>query len=323
MSCLGSDRQQGHEHEQGHTKIPQIPAPHAPDLSPACQSQLHEWDLLDGRNTPDWESPKVCPSSRGWAGGCASSRDTCGLCSRGKASSSGCPSLQGPPACPFQVPFPSPGCVPAPGLCCLPAPRCSTLSWLGAATDRCHECHQSHPCHPRRVALCCPGLRGDAPGTGTLFWVCHLGYGQGCGHLSSLGLPVLGFPGKGVWREWKPREMQLERCWLRCFVMILKPLEAGALCVPLAPVWGALQWAPIPAQGVLPVKLVTLQPALCPQAWQPPPVSMQGTEPGHRALAVAVWAGPAGVAAPHTHGQTDRWTMPSDKLQPQKFPLCC
>lgn len=92
--------------------------------------------------------------------------------------------------------------------------------------------------------------------------------------------------------------------------MILKPLGAGELCVPLAPAqqppdWGALQWAPIPAQGVLPVKLVTLQPALCPQAWQPPPVSMQGTEPGHRALAVAVWPGPAGVAAPHTHGQMD------------------
>lgn len=72
---------------------------------------------------------------------------------------------------------------------------------------------------------------------------------------------------------------------------------------------------------------MTLQPALqCPH---PPasrprcPCRTLGTESDHRAPAVAVWAGSAGVAAPHTHGRMDGRMTPNDKVQPQKFPPCC
>lgn len=135
----------------------------------------------------------------------------------------------------------------------------------------------------------------------------------------------------GSAHAWLPRERHLEGVETTDKVLaevfcddVGNPWGQGALRVPLgscsaAPDWGALQWGPIPPcpgpAAQFPqqeVQLVTLQPALqCPH---PPasrprrPCRTLGTESDHRAPAVAVWAGAAGVAAPHTHRQMDGQT---------------
>lgn len=157
-----------------------------------------------------------------------------------------------------------------------------------------------------------------------MFWVCHLGYGQGCGHLSSLALPVLGFPGKGIWREWKPREMQLIRCWLKCFVVMWEtPGGRGHSVCPLAPAQQLQSGGPavgshpslprtrcpVPAAGGT-AGDASAGSAVSPSPSQPPPVSVQDT--GHRVRPQSPGCGCLGwlcrcgcPAHPRTDGRTD------------------
>lgn len=111
MSCLGSDQDHGHVHEQRWLQK-QIPLPHVGDLSANSQCKPDAWDLLHGKNTPDGESQKLSLSSQGWGGGCIAPRgqgDTFGLCSRGNAIAR----LLG--ATVAAAPLPSPWLPPSPG----------------------------------------------------------------------------------------------------------------------------------------------------------------------------------------------------------------